>query len=87
MDPGAMSGYGVVEELEVCLASVLNLCFSVALHFSVVLGFGSILRSQISHGFFECRLWLRILAGVWFWVVGPYSIEPNLLFTFSHAID
>lgn len=53
----------------------------------LVLGFSFVFRSQISHGSFESGLLSGISVETWFWVVGHFSVRPNLLVTFSYEID
>lgn len=52
-----------------------------------VLGFEFIRKFQISSGSFESGLLSGISMEVWFWVVVPLFLGPNLLAAFSYAID
>lgn len=67
-------------------ARFLFLVFLHCLLLQLVLGFSFVFRSQISHGYFESGLLSGISIKTWFWAVGPFSIGPNLLVTFSHEI-
>lgn len=52
-----------------------------------MLDFGLSLSCQISYCSYESGLLSGIPVGIWFWVVGLFSVGPNLLAAFSCTID